>query len=83
MTNIVEGKNGLLRMQVFAIAYFYTKIIYIKCMDAWRIRLKIGVQKEKMKFVKQQMTTDAVSQNIRKMIWSFLMICALNFKFTM
>lgn len=36
-----------------------------------------------MKFVKQQMTTDAVSQNIRKMIWSFLMICALNFKFTM
>lgn len=36
-----------------------------------------------MKFVKQQMTTDAVSQNIRKMIWSFLMIYALNFKFTM
>lgn len=29
MTNIVEGKNGLLRMQVFAIAYFYTKNMYV------------------------------------------------------
>lgn len=68
---------------MFAIAYFYTKIIYIKCMECLENQVKIGVQKEKMKFVKQQMTTDAVSQNIRKMIWSFLMICALNFKFTM
>ena len=50
MTNIVEGKNGLLRMQVFAIAYFIRKLYILSVWNAWRIRLKIGVQKEKMKF---------------------------------
>ena len=68
---------------MFAIAYFYTKIIYIKCMECLENQVKNRSAEEKMKFVKQQMTTDAVSQNIRKIIWSFLMICALNFKFTM